>query len=1024
MLKGRNQTRGQNEIEHYVNEDGYMRNRLLLMLKIFLVIGMVFALVSCNKISDNTDGYGDDFWMKEEKLFSPRDIERKETDRNVEALYASIKTSKPDNIVLESGEQIIALNKRNDGTYEVGVYIVNGEDYIPMFVAGKEIIPGFGYPSEYETGIKDGDAFCVLKGGKDGNSFSLMCTALSQTGLIKFSANAVPKEEYRLIERDFGLIMNGKAEVSYGQMPVSIYGNMFGRDSVGIGMPAAYLWDKGREAVILMNYTDMTWMSQRTFLPGRDGYVRAAVRKDNTVFGLCYGNDRNGKPMRPGSVPAGENIHIEFVLWSGLSAKRSGADCMARKVEVVSSQHPVQAPYPKVRADLSKNVNLSWKTFSDGTVDALLNPLSFNKVAMNLKEPMLTSEKRSNMIYVGYARQSQERYAASDFSCNNNWLSSLAMFNRLNGRSEVSDLLSSKMDALQFYYDPEANIIRYGFRCNNQVGEFEMPWQNMFYHAETYRSSINSDISDFNPAALSNLISAADGLTELVEKNGYLLSQWVNPVNKTPAIQQDVPDLNIVYEPWQIGTYAYVCLKLRDVTGSEEYTKRASVALDKVINELEFTVKNKYYTKKYSDSAEFPITELFGTANGTYASYRLFELTGEERYLKYSEDFFGMLAQLTFWCDDNLSDAAKDSTLYGLFEPHGGASHACPWETIEALLPLTEILNSTGDYLFNDLILRILNCQRVSAFNFYPVVWNEKFFGRETAYNQKDFLFIPTEPLYNTLGNGNGDYGALYMSSLSLWNYLMFEAYGTCDNPEIMVLCTDIHGNPEDAFTGAQRSFGLYNPGDKEVSVNFIHRELQDGSYFLTIDGEQGKKYSAEQLREGINVVVPSGYGLRMTLTSADKSLLVKANQIVMTKYRLAVAYNAVTGKIQSIARNGFSKIFPDASEDELDSMSKYVVTYMCYGDAMAHALNANNLSDARQAFLERRIVNGKMKKLYAESEYLLGEEYDAIINAIDEAAVMFRQEKFKEAYEKCDLVIQAVNSGTEKAFANRSITE
>lgn len=161
-----------------------------------------------------------------------------------------------------------------------------------------------------------------------------------------------------------------------------------------------------------------------------------------------------------------------------------------------------------------------------------------------------------------------------------------------------------------------------------------------------------------------------------------------------------------------------------------------------------------------------------------------------------------------------------------------------------------------------------------------------------------------------------------------------------------------------------------------------------------------------------------------MTLTSADKSLLVKANQIVMTKYRLAVAYNAVTGKIQSIARNGFSKIFPDASEDELDSMSKYVVTYMCYGDAMAHALNANNLSDARQAFLERRIVNGKMKKLYAESEYLLGEEYDAIINAIDEAAVMFRQEKFKEAYEKCDLVIQAVNSGTEKAFANRSITE
>lgn len=101
-------------------------------------------------------------------------------------------------------------------------------------------------------------------------------------------------------------------------------------------------------------------------------------------------------------------------------------------------------------------------------------------------------------------------------------------------------------------------------------------------------------------------------MTELVENSGYVLSQWIDPIEKKSETQKDVPALNIVYEPWQIGTYAYVCVKGYDISGSQEYLDMAATSLTKVIEEVHYKVENEIYTKEFTDSAEFPITELFG----------------------------------------------------------------------------------------------------------------------------------------------------------------------------------------------------------------------------------------------------------------------------------------------------------------------------------------------------------------------------------------------------------------------------
>ncbi len=998
-----------------------MKKLFLSGLLILLLACAVLFAVACDKPDD--DGPVEDehsFWLQEENVFSPTDIQRTGTDKNVSALYQDIKVSKPANVVLTSGEQALALKKVGDA-YVIEVYIVNGEDYVPLFTTEvKELVPGFGQPTSYETKTVDGNEAVVMKGGNGTHTFTLTCTALKETGLIHFEMDTKLGATFNFTRLDFGFAMAGEPAVSYGQLPVSIYGNMWNYDSVGLGMPAAYLWDKGREAVVLFDYTDMTWMNSDVYLPGRQGYVDAKTREGGyTSFGLCYGNDKNGNPHGCGHYGVPASIKVEFYLFAGLSAQRQGVSCIARKAEVMAPVHPTSVTYPAVRRDLAGKVKLSWEAFADGTVPALLHPAAQSTAAYNFKDVVLTSEKRVLDTIIHHPRQTSEEHAHSDFSCNYNWVSSLAAYNRIKNNAEVAELLTAKMDALQFYYDPDADMIRYGLRMRNLVGTYEMPWQNGFYHVETYRSVMHASVADYSPGALSNLLSALKGgTTELIQALNYVLPQWTDPVNKKAETQQDVPALVTVYEPWQIGSYAYAYLKAYDVTGDKSYVDLASKALSKVINDVSFKVKNNVYTKTYTDSAEFPITELFGSANGVYACYRIFEITGEEKWLTYSEAFFGMLAQLTFWYDDNLSGAAKTSTWVGLFEPHGGASHPCPWESIEAVLPLTEVLDATGDYLFNDLILAIMNTQRVSSYNFYPVVWSNAF-ASHPAYNQEEFFYVPTEPMYNSFAGGNSDTGAVYMSSLSFWNYLMYEAFATVNDKDVMILNTDVQADFESAVQGAERHFVLYNPKSTEVTVTMTHKELPAGNYTVTVEGGESKTYTADELKAGVSYTLPALTDLRIRVVAEDRSLLAAASRDTMTRYRLATAYNAVVEKVQGIAAESLGKIFPDVSENLRRDVANYVLTYVSYEDAMALALNSTSVGGARKSYLNRELVIPRVKKLYTDRTDLhLPEEYTVLIQAVDEATSLYRKGDSVEAYNLADAIVKALASGTEKDFA------
>ncbi|MBO4792546.1 MAG: hypothetical protein J5592_09675, partial [Clostridia bacterium] len=368
---------------------------------------MVLCLASCNG-----NGTGDDvtttvppddvngedaFWLIEPEVHSPSEVDRTVDNEAIKELYGGKKVAKPDNIVLTSGNQILALEDRGDGSYSIVTCLFDGTDYVKMFDGGRSLIDGsaFGlFPTEYKTGKQSGVPTCRLS-GKDsvsGCSFTITCRAIEEASLFEFDVTVIAKSDLDLFDSAFGFYMNGGAEVTYSQMPPSIYGDYY-----GLGMPAAYLWDCGREAVILFDYTDMEWMGETSnAMPTQ---YKVMGRKDGS--GIFFGLNRlNGNVVRP---RVSTEITAKFYLYSGFSEKRTGLDCIAEKALAVAYAHPAKVKWPTVRSDIRGQYQLDWKSVADLTVTGLLNPDAYNMTSLVMSDPMLTSEKRGGKLYLHYA---------------------------------------------------------------------------------------------------------------------------------------------------------------------------------------------------------------------------------------------------------------------------------------------------------------------------------------------------------------------------------------------------------------------------------------------------------------------------------------------------------------------------------------------------------------------------------------------------------------------------------------------
>jgi hypothetical protein len=356
-----------------------------------------------------------------------------------------------------------------------------------------------------------------------------------------------------------------------------------------------------------------------------------------------------------------------------------------------------------------------------------------------------------------------------DFSTVNNHLTPWLLLARLYGDDKVLRLGLQKEAALPRFYDPRSHLIRHGTRQPAHVGNLEMSWQDFFFHEETLRAASATAAGDFNPAVVGRFLMATKGLRDLARRVDSVFPQWFDPYQKQAVVQNDHKQLGKVREPWQAGAYALLLWQAFDITGDQELLNEAQRAIETLMERMQYRVQNELYDRHYSNPAEFPITELFGNAYGIAAAYRMYEETGNPKFLRYSRDFMNTLLRLTFWYEDETDAVSRELRNAGLFYPHCGAHVATPWETTEAHLMIAWTLKHDRAHPLTALLLKLSNLNRVNAFHFFPATWTAPVLALDKDNRPALGRYFPIEPFYCLEGPG-GHRGptAAYMAGMAL----------------------------------------------------------------------------------------------------------------------------------------------------------------------------------------------------------------------------------------------------------------
>ena len=166
------------------------------------------------------------------------------------------------------------------------------------------------------------------------------------------------------------------------------------------------------------------------------------------------------------------------------------------------------------------------------------------------------------------------------------------------------------------------------------------------------------------------------------------------------------------------------------------------------------------------------------------------------------------------------------------------------------------------------------------------------FFTPEAYYS----LEIPTNPSHQGANQ--------YMSCTILYAYLMYEAYAEADNPDMMVVYTDIFDAGYELASGLKRTFLAFNPLAQTKSFGVIFRDLQDGvKYTVTVLHEDGRKETftaagGALMNEGISIKLQGmRYAHISVSVSETEELYSTLTQAMRARNALTAAYADIQGQ-------------------------------------------------------------------------------------------------------------------------------
>lgn len=664
----------------------------------------------------------------------------------------------------------------------------------------------------------------------------------------------------------------GSASIDAGSAD-ALWGNAF---------PAAWFWDEGVEAALFVAGGSLDWMSPRNLYRFRD--CRVAVIDDAAA-------GRTGLGLRVVTrnfhdLPAGD-VSWEAWIDAAVRPRPTRGEAARRLLDRFAPLHPAAAE-PLV--DRLTGAPASWRVLAAG-VDADLRRrgIVWDEVTLPADAPWsdapLFPEDVVDRFPVAtdYARESacdpaRDRARVTDgwdFTTCHAGLGLWLVHDRLLPDPDRRRFLADKLRGLRLFLDDAIPLVRHGTRVPAHVGGKEMAWQSLMNVVETARVWRALAPRDRDPALGGITLVGTDGLLALAHANGHLLPQWYDAATKRPLVQADQPALGVVFEPWQLGSLAWLLTEALAIDGDPERLDAARTALDRLFAPLAWRVTNDRYDVAYDDPLDWPVTEIFGLAWGVAACARLEAIDGENRFRAYGDSFLDALLRQTAWYESALRDDPRDRAVRnaGLFRNHAGAFTGSPWENAETTLALSVRLRA--DLLAGRPprapLLAIANLQRINAATFFPRCCPPEALACPRLADHP-CSSLPIEDAYTPEHGGlHGGMGlAAYMAgSAFAWN-LLFEALAAADDPAVMVMNLDAIDGAEASLAGFARHFVVHDPRGVPARPRVVFRHLPPGRYRLSVDGVARGEFAGEALLEGMPIDVAAGSHALLTVESLD----------------------------------------------------------------------------------------------------------------------------------------------------------
>ena len=598
-----------------------------------------------------------------------------------------------------------------------------------------------------------------------------------------------------------------------------------------------------------------------------------------------YGGERTEKPSR-------------------LEALKTSVDAFAvcvNDIPVAPENHvdPGQTSYTYICGKMTEQLSVQGYTYSykdSGKVNA-----------GNI--PGKTTDKMLMRPFISITSNDavKESEMTEEWANTNNVTVAAIAYNRQHPNETYNEYLPLMLLGFKDYYSPQSKLQTSFKNLAITSDIIDFIFGTFFTVPYTLKAMQLCDPELFDGGSAAVPILSMTGLMEIAHVNDYYMPHMYSLYDYTNRPDRFDFDDGIPYiTPFGLGTYAYNMCQAYDYTGDETYLNEAKIAVEKMFSgEISYTLNGK----TVNDVCDYGVNDTPESAYGVAACQYLYSITGNEVYLDYSKNFRDLTMRMFHWFESDLANDKEDRSiaLAGLFAVGSYAVTPTNWENIHTYLGLLPEL-ANEDIAPSKLMLSAYNLNRVNNLYYVAAMWDPATMPYASAVQSTNVNYLCSEayyvPEYGV--NKNGMQGInIYMSLSPYYGWVMYEAYMQANDPDIMVLNTDITNNAFNMVNGVERNFIISNPTSEMKTFTLRQFALEDKVYVVTVTDCAGNKseynVAGEALmNSGIQVVLPGErfFRVKVTMNSEDKAHYdtIYSVQKLMTKCSVGIVKLADAG--------------------------------------------------------------------------------------------------------------------------------